>query len=81
MQDFLLEQGGRFRDGESFMETMSVHEVSQGCMDGWMSGRLGGWMGGREGRWVDGWMDGQLDDRNLDFILLRLNQIKWLFCC
>lgn len=28
---------------------------------------------------VDGYMDEQLDDRNLDFILLRLNWMKLLF--
>ena len=28
---------------------------------------------------IGGWVDGQLDDRNLDFILFRLNQVELLF--
>jgi len=56
-----LEQGGRFRDGESCVETMSTHEHSQGCMDGWMVGEqvgdwVGGWMEEKIDRWTDGWM-------------------------
>lgn len=43
---YLLDQEGRFRDGESFVEIMHVHEISQRCMDGWVDEWETGWMAG-----------------------------------
>lgn len=44
-----------------------VCEISHGWMDGWVRD------------WMDGCMDGWTDERNLDFILFRLNHVKLLF--
>lgn len=58
----LLAQEGRFGDGESSVEIVSVHELSLECMDGWVRGWMDGQMDGQTGGWVngreDGWMGG-----------------------
>ena len=50
------------------VETMSAHEHSQGCMDGWMVGErvgdwVGGWMEEKIDRWTDGWMYRQINGK------------------
>lgn len=70
MQDVLLEVSpGPGRKIQGWWIICGNHECVRSPMDGWM----GGW------DWMDGCMDGWTDERNLDFILFRLNHVKLLF--